>query len=283
MRNPDHIDRIRQRLDQLRAFDSIPGFSRLYYDLIAARIADLPVDDAGVGAVFARYLEHELRFHRTLSALTEDDPISLDDMVSLADKRRIALEEVLDALERLRAGSDAAEATRLLVVAECCYHLDASERVVSYIERAIELGADDPAFHFALGYNRFALAEQAYTALDADTRETVVVDIEGYRAAMLDAVSAFEAGLSGGAMDVHIYRWIGTCLSNAGFDEAADHAFGHAGADDEPPENWDAESPRRAPRGLEALPAITADEVRKVGELLKGTHTIADIMGDDEA
>ena len=82
-------------------------------------------------------------------------------------------------------------------------------------------GADHPLVQFALGYNRFELANQAFTALDPDSGETLVLDEDRYRLACLNAVNAFQQGLTGEAFDGQLHWWIGRVLEAAGFGDAA--------------------------------------------------------------
>ncbi|MDI9583272.1 MAG: hypothetical protein QM473_03560 [Acidobacteriota bacterium] len=290
---------IQRLLALLGEFDSVPVFTRLYYELVAARASRQTPEARELADLLVWHLEAEVRFHSLLKGLAGREEIPVTDMLSLADKRRISLQETLDRVDSLKLRNRRHAATAHLIAAECCYHLDSHDRVVAHLERAVQLGVDDPICYFALGYNRYLLAEEAFTTTDVETGRSVVVDESQYRTALLDAVTAFEDGISGGPLDPHLYWWMGTCLEKAGFATAAAHAFEQSNGlqDDDAPlqsEQTEAPDPGGSPGdrrdGATAheessggnLPAISWEEVQQVGELLKRSFTAGEILGEDK-
>ena len=280
-------------LARLTEFDSVPPFTRLYYGLVVSRVSRQTPEARELADLLLWHLEAEVRFHSLLAGLAGRESIQMTDMLSLADKRRISLQETLDRVEALKPRNHRHAATAHLIAAECCYHLDAHERVVAHLERAIQLGSDEPICHFALGYNRYVLAERDYTTAEDGAASSTVRDEANYRSVLLDAVTAFEDGISGGPLDPHLYWWMGTCLERAGFVTAAAHAFEQAdGLQDgetalqaeKPAEPTESPEPPAPDLPLAAsqdpLPAISWEEVQRVGELLKQSFTVSDILGD---
>lgn len=290
---------IQQLLARLSEFDSVPVFTRLYYELVASRVSRQTPEARELADLLLWHLESEVRFHGLLNGLAGREEIPVTEMLSLADKRRISLQETLDRVDALKLRNRRHAATAHLIAAECCYHLDRHDRVVAHLERAVQLGVNDPICYFALGYNRYVLAEDAFTAIDDETGDSVVLDESRYRTALLDAVTAFENGISGGPLDAHLYWWMGNCLAKAGFETAAAHAFEQSKGLQEDVAELQSEQPDGPDQGSSPgdahdnsavpdesagtnLPAITWEEVQQVGELLKRSFTPGEILGEDK-
>lgn len=278
------MDDVRSRLDELGRLETVSAFSQFYCELVAARLDAEGLECAGLERAFATHLERELRYHLRLRNFSEGYRVHVGDRASLEDKRDVALHDTVDVLESMPTAGESLEATRRLMLAECCYHLSLFDRVVAHLEAAIGLGADDPLIHFALGHNRFVLAEQVFTIAEEETGGRFVFDPRNYRATLLEAVSAFERGLTGGVMDRHLYWWIGTCLEQAGFEAAAQDAFSHADGVTGEPDAADVSlvEGQHSDVTREALPRISTEEVRRAGELLKRPYSVTDVLGDDE-
>lgn len=278
----DSTDAIRSLLSRLAAYESISGFSQIICEAIAGRLEGEAPARLALRSILARHLRAEVLFHGSLAGIADGRHIALDDMAALADRRRIVLRGALDMLDEIGPSDDADLATGHLLAAECWHILEDHGHVVSHLERAIDLGADHPVFHLALGYNRYTLAREAFTSTEAETQESLVLDEPRYRAALLEAVSAFEAGLSGGFMDAQLYWWMGTCLKEAGFAKAGEHALAQARNTAQRFADISALSRQRdaeAQRVAE-LPPISVDELREVRRRLKRSYSITEVLGD---
>ena len=273
----------RERLDELKRLDTVSPFSQLFYELIARRLEADEADAEPLRRAFAALVERELRHHLRLRNLGDLNRVDDGEAVSVADKRRVAFQDTMDVLDATPAANDDQEATRRLMLAECCYHLDLHDRVVADIEAAIDLGADDAIVHMALGCNRYMLAVEAFTEEGDQDGTRSALDPTRYRAAMLDAVAAFENALTGGPLDPDVYWWIGACLEQAGFDDASRDAFRRAGRPGEAAGEAEDDGPDAATSDPRDMPQITPDEIRQAGDLLKRAFTIAQVMGGSEA
>lgn len=272
----------RERLDELKRLDTVSPFSQLFYELIAHRLeADGPEAEP-LRRAFAALVERELRHHLRLKSLGALDRVDANEATSVADKRRVAFQDTMDILDATSATNDHQEATRRLMLAECCFHLGLYDRVVADLEAAVELGADDPIVNLALGCNRYMLAVEAFTVEGEEEGTRLALDPPRYRVAMLDAVAAFENALTGGPLDPEVYWWIGACLEQAGFDDAARDAFRRAGTLGEAQEQAADDEPGPQAARPRDLPQITPDEIRRAGHLLKRSFTIAQIMGESD-
>ena len=267
-----------EKLRQLSSYDTCSAFTRAFHTYIT-EILDEALPTSPVRALYAEHLELTLRYHMRMAAIGDREEVSLSDLQSLADKRRISLEYILEIAGGMFPDGDPDQAGLCLIQAECCFHLRRVAEVIAFLERAMRHGADDPLVCFALGYNRYARALDAFLRPGEQPGEFVTYDVVSYRAACLTAVSAFEQGLCGGALDSQLYWWIAHVLDSAGLPEAAQVARGHIGAADEA----DGVAPEHdlAERTTEThdLPPITEEEVRAAAELLKRSFSIAEIEG----
>ncbi|MCD6361626.1 MAG: hypothetical protein J7M38_12285 [Armatimonadetes bacterium] len=212
--------RMFEQLERLALYATVSYFTQDFYALIADCIHRSGAAGTGVADLFVAYLRVEENYHAALAAVSDEDATELADVRHAAEKREIGLRSVLEMINETRASRDA-EIARVLLAAECYYHLEITDRVVERLETAVALGADDPLVYFALGYNRFQLATEAFTAYDTESGERRVIDEDRYRVACLNAISAFQDGLTGDEFDGQLHWWIGRVLEAAGFSEAA--------------------------------------------------------------
>jgi tetratricopeptide (TPR) repeat protein len=267
-----------ERLEELASLETVSPFSVAFYRLIL-RLLDEASREEAERLACAALLDVELRYHRELKRLTDESQVSFDDLRSTGEKHRIGLESVQEFARRIGGASGQVAAAAQLVLAECGYHLRRTEQVIAALERAGQLGVDDPLVHFALGYNRYALALESCTGPGEKEGELAVRDPLSFQVQCLRAVGAFEDGLTGDELDAQLYWWIGTVLEAAGLTDAAQDAYDRSAA-------LFAETEER-PGAAEAsvagvagpAPAITEEEVRLAGELLKGKFAPSDILG----
>lgn len=269
-----------ERLEELATLETVSPFSVAFYRLILRIVADAPREEAGRLAC-AALLDVELRYHRELKRLAEMSEVAFADLRSAGEKHRIGLESVGDFTQRVATGVNVIAAASQLVLAECHYHLRHTEQVVAALERAEQLGISDPLVHFALGYNRYALALETYTERGEKEGELTVRDPLSFQVQCLRAVGAFENGLTGDALDAQLYWWIGTVLEAAGLTDAAQDAYDRSAALFAENEQREDDSEPPAAGVVGPAPAITEEEVRLAGELLKGRFAPSDIMGFD--
>lgn len=269
-----------QRVEELATLETVSPFSVAFYRLILRMLADAPREEPGRLAC-AALLDVELRYHRELKRLAGLPEVGFTDLRSTGEKHRIGLESVGDFAARLTGGSSTTAAASQLVLAECYYHLHRTEKVVAALERAEQLGVDDPLLHFALGYNRYALALETFTERGEKDGELTVRDPLSFQVQCLRAVGAFENGLTGDELDAQLYWWIGTVLEAAGLTDAAQDAYDRASALFAENEQREGEQESAATHDPGSGPAITEEEVRRAGELLKGRFAPSDIMGID--
>lgn len=271
---------LQARLEELANLETVSPFSATFYRLMVGLLQRLPREEAArLGC--AGMLDVELRYHRELKRLAEQEAVSFDDLRAAGEKHRIGLESVREFARRMSEQEGPGAAVCQLVLAECGYHLRQTEQVVTALERAGQLGLNEPLVHFALGYNRYTLALETCTEAGDKEGEVVVRDPLSFQVQCLRAVSAFEEGLTGGDLDPQLYWWIGTVLEAAGLTDAAQDAydksaslFAEAQAN---PETDDGE--RVGASG--SVAAITEEEVRQAGEMLKGRFAPSDIIGRD--
>jgi len=274
-----HDRSIFERLERLAAYATVPEFVQAFYELIAEYLVDSGSLDGPVGRYFLEYLRVEDRYHNSLTPLEADGALDLASVRDSTEKREIGLLSVLELLIEVHATGQA-ELARVLLSAECYFHLGLTDRVVERLETAITCGADHPLVQFALGYNRFELANEAFTAYDMESGETQVVDEDRYRLACLNAVNAFQQGMTGEEFDGQLHWWIGNVLRAAGFGDAADASLRRAAEMIGAQYEWDgddylAEFDEDAE--LEYGP-ITAEEVAAVAEALRRSYLPTDLV-----
>jgi hypothetical protein len=269
---------LRARLDDLAGLETVSPFSVAFYGLVLHLLDSLSREEAG-RLVCAGLLDVELRYHRELKRLAEAEAVTFEDLRAAGEKHRIGLESVQEFAGRAAQGQGLGVVASHLVMAECCYHLRRTEQVVTSLERAAQLGVDEPLLHFALGYNRYVLALETCTEQGETEGDMVVRDPLSFQVQCLRAVGAFEDGLTGGELDAQLYWWIGTVLEAAGLTDAAQDAYDKSAA-------LFAEGQANAEEHSVAPPgtfgpgaAITEEEVRRAGELLKGTFAPSEILG----
>jgi len=259
------------RLSELDTMDTVSGFCRTFYRLIAGLVA-ATAGAGGVRVALAGLLEVELRYHRELQHLAERQQVSFADLQSAAERHRIGLHAVCEYARRLESLEALGEAARDLVLAEGNYHLRHTAEVVSSLERVVALGLQQPLVQFALGYNRYLLALETCADPAESEQEMVLHDPLSFRLQCLQAVSALEEGLQDTELDGQLYWWMGVILEAAGLTEAAQDAY------DKCADLLQGEEGRRTP-APGATTAITDEEVMEAGEALEGPFDPATLSG----
>ncbi len=282
-------EEMNDRLDALGDYETVTPFAYAYYGLIAEYLWGEERAAEGLRLRLLEFFEVVGRYHRALAVFTSQDQVTLGNVRSAAEKRDIGLRVLLEQLN-VEMTSGNAEVARLLLSAECYYQLALADRVVERLEAAVDAGADDPLVHFALGYNRYELATQAFTYYDAESGERRVDDHDRYRLACLSAVSSFQQGLSGNDFDAHLHWWIGNVLESAGFAEAAEASFRKAkrmmrAIEQQAAEHGSLELDLETNRNYEydstiASGPITEEEVRQVRMLLRRSYNQTDLLDD---
>lgn len=278
------------RLDRLGDYDTVSAFALVYYDTIAEYLSGESRAAEGLRLRFVEFLDVIDRYHRALDVFTVEEQVTLGNVRSAAQKRDIGLRVLLEQLGVDETRGEA-EIGRLLLSAECYYQLGAVERVVEKLERAVEAGADHPLAHFALGYNRYELATQAFTRYDSGTGERVVHDEDRFRLACLSAVTAMQDGLIGSGFDGHLHWWIGNILEAAGFGEAARASFKKSAEIARDVEAWEDAEDAAFILGLEIeddfeydlitdSEPISEDEVQQAAYLLRLSYTQSEILDE---
>ncbi len=281
---------IYDRLERLGEYRTVSDFAFAYYGLIADYLSGESREAEGVRLRMLEFLEVLERHHRALEQFTSEDDVTLGNVRSVAEKRDIGLRALLEQLGVDRAQGDT-EVGRLLLSAECYYQLALVDRVVERLEMAVALGADHPLIHFALGYNRYELAIQAFTRYDSESGQRLVDDEDRYRLACLSAVTAMQEGLTGGSIDASLHWWIGHILGVAGFAEAARKSFARGREMEQLSELIEAAEEEALAKGLEidgdydydmfgGRHPITQDEVERAGWLLRLSYNQSELMGD---
>ncbi|MFW6157162.1 MAG: hypothetical protein ACOC7J_07565 [Armatimonadota bacterium] len=281
-------EEIYDSLDRLSEYETVSAFAVAYYDLIAAYLSGDSREARGLRLRLGEFLEVLEGYHRALEVFTLENQVTLGNVRSAAEKRDIALRVLLQQLTVDTAGGDL-QIGRLLLSAECCYQLGLVDRVIERLERAVRTGADHPLVHFALGYNRYELATQAFTRYDSDSGDRVVDDEDRFRLACLSAVSALQDGLTGSGFDARLHWWIGNILQAAGFAEAARASLDKSAEIERRIEVFCETEDGRLASVLENEPdygydlinrtdPITEDEVRRAGVLLRLSYSQSDIL-----
>lgn len=287
-------DPLTARLDVLAGFRTYPPFSQLFGRLIVARGWEAGDDAKGLRDACLRFLDLELWYHQTLAHLGERDGVSYEDLRSVADKRRINLTALSEAIEAVPAHGSRASVVRHLLLAEVHYHLRETPTTVTELEAAIAAGGGHPLVHFALGYNRFDQARELFELAQAAGPPDARRLEQEFRRGCLSAADAFRDGLSGQNFDAQLHFWIGQSLAAAGMAEEAEAAlqtaaqidpsiFDRRPMLDDPTGEADLEagagevSERTEPR--DDLPPISDEEVRMAAELLKRRWRVEEVLG----
>ncbi len=276
-----HQRAIYERIDELSGYETVPAFSQAFYELIADLLSGSDGPSASVRDLYLQYLSIESRYHGALSAAAATRQLTATGLQDATEKRDIGLRSLLEFING-SAVAGTAEVGRALLAAECYYHLGLTDLVVERLERAIAQGADHPLAHFALGYNRYQLANQTFTTEDVEEGDRQVVDEDRFRLACLSAVSAFQEGLADDDFDGQLHWWIGTVLRAAGFSEAADASMRRAA--EVLSDSWildiddvDADDPWTADDAVGGFGPITDNEIDEAADFLRGSFQRADL------
>ena len=277
----DSNEAIWQQLWEYYQMSTPSSLSQALCQLIA-EYATVEADSQCMPELVTEFLDREVRYHHQVAKLPTSEVLSPDDLKSLAGKRSIAVQDMIEQATEATIEVGAGEIARQLLLAECYRQVQEPDKVVAHLEKALADGADEPLVHFALGYNRFHLALESFGPLVEITDDSANDDLLTFQMACLQAVSAFESALTGRASDTEVYEWIGRVLETAGFEEAAGQAFDKA--DDLSYSDRADSEPAAAYRGLEGDPPstrpgqqmgpITQEEIKEFGELLAGKHDI---------
>jgi len=285
----DYLDR---RLDELARFPTYAPFDQLYCRLVVAWSREAGGDAGPLRAACERLFDFEFWYHGAVVNLGRRERVTQDDLRSLADKRRINLTALAERLQVVNPRSPRAHVVRHLLLAECHYHLREMGAAVAELEAAVEAGGGHPLVHFALGYNRFDHAREAFSAAQLSEAADLQRAESEFRSGCFRAVEAFRNGLTGQAFDAQLHAWIGRTLAAAGLPDEATAAletaaridpgiFGQPSVMGEPEgeaaETPEAASAEAADRGPEP---ITEEEVHRFGELLKRPWTLEDLLGE---
>lgn len=252
---------------------------------LIAEYATVEADSQCMPQLVTEFLDREVRYHRQVGKVPTSEVLSTDDLKSLAGKRSIALQDMIEQAKGATIERGAGEIARQLLLAECYQQVQEPDKVVAHLEKALADGADEPLIHFALGYNRFHLALESFGPMVELADDSTNDDLLTFQMVCLQAVSAFESALTGQAGDSEVYEWIGRVLETAGFEEAAGQAFDKADdlaysdrADGEPAAAYrgpEGNAPSTRP-GQQMAP-ITQEEIEEFGELLGGKHNISEL------
>lgn len=266
---------IQEQLGELTQMPTVSPFCRTFYQLIAQYTRAAGGRAEGAGHLLASFLNVELRYHGQLAKASRQDHVHVGDLQSMADKRWIGLAALAEEAAATRGQAREDEIARQLILAECYYHADQTEKVVAHLEAAAEDDSDQPLIQFALGYNRYLLAIKAFLRPTDKPGEWLTADYLHFQRTCLQAASAFEKVVSAGHSNAHIYQWLGTVLATAGFEQAADQAFLQAQqAEQGNIDETDLAEALEVTRELDiasrpsALPPITQAEIDRVRELL---------------
>ncbi len=283
----ERMDAIYEKLHQLQRWETVGLFSRAFYELIAAELADEDAAAASVALAFADFLTVEVNYHRRLAVLADRDEMLVSDLQSLAEKRRVNLEAIAETVASAPASNRKVKGIQDLLLAECYYHQRKTHSVVEHLRSGIECGLDHYLIHFALGYNIYALAVEDFTIAGDEETSLAITDDIAFQQYCLVAASAFEASFSGTAFDAQVYWWMGHVLESIGMVDAARDLHSHVakaggdpqhGDDDAAPYLSEFEEAARAPRHL---PEISKQEIREAGQLLRGSFSLSEVLGYD--
>lgn len=200
---------LRETLEELEQYRTVPLFSRGFYGLLR----DL-LEICGSGADPLRrcllvLLQIERRRHHALSQATVETTADLLRLVRRSRHLYGRMRRLLRVLLRIHCkGRDLLIVWHLLR-AECYYHLGENGFVVQALRQALHLGCDHPLIHFALGHNLYAHAMGAYTKLDPETNRRMVTDAPRFAGACRRAIASFRRGLEDTPFDARLHWWIG--------------------------------------------------------------------------
>ncbi len=279
---------IEHYLSQLAQLPTVSPFCQALYQLIGQYVCPKGSPVGDMGDLFVRFLTREVRYHRQLDKISGSGP-DVSDRQSLAEKRHIGLELSAEEAQSVHCSLPQEEIARQLLLAECYYHTYRPAQVVAHLEAAAQRDPDQPLIQFALGYNRYILALEAFASPTAESDEAVTVDYMSFQRACLQAAAALEKVLAGHENDRYIYQWIGRILATAGFPDAAQEAFVQAEATDynrlrntNREDDWPANTESAGQQASGQLPPITQAEIDQATQLLRQSLPIEDLWPDDD-
>ena len=288
----DRNEAINDKLRQLGRMGTVSPFFHTFYQLIAQYACSPRSSARYIGDLFAQFLNAEFSYHRRLDRATQQEGLKLGDVYSLADKHRIALDSLADEALTTSGRSRDDELARQLILATCYYHTSQTEKVVAHLEAALRHHGDERLIYFALGYNRYMLALEAFVRPAEEPGEWLISDYIRFQEACPQVASAFEEVLTGSQSDAEVYQWISRVLASAGLHQAGEQALSQA---KEATPDQDSDSSRQdpyppAPPGDQFISAqsfvdlrpISTHEIGQVRKLLKASFSISDLWPEDD-
>jgi tetratricopeptide (TPR) repeat protein len=274
-----------EMLTELEQRPTLSWLSGMIYEIAADQLLNAGELQTGAGNAFMQLMRAELRYHREVETIVDRDELDLAALGRLNRRHETALEHNMDNLAQVEPKSAASRGVRELGMAECCLRLGRLNAALTHMEQALTDGARQPLLHLAIGYAKYQRTMEDFgpvEQLDEARRQD-------FQVACLEAVTALEVGLGEG-IDSQIYWWVATILNAAGFEEAAEEAFGKARAAEEAEEaneaRWGADRGlgegelAEADAAAENLPQITPLEERMVAEELRKPTVLRDVLGD---
>ena len=287
----DRDETIDDRLRQLGRMGTVSPFFHTFYRLIAEYACSPAISAQHIDDLFAQFLNIELDYYRRLDRAAGQEDFKLGDIYSVADKHRIALESLTEEVLTTSGHSRDDELARQLILAACYYHTSQTEKVVAHLEAAARHLTQERLIYFALGYNRYMLALEAFVRPAEEPGEWLISDYIRFQQACLQAASTFEEVLTGSQSDAEVYQWIGRVLASAGFQQAAEQALLQAkeATGDQDSDFSQLEPYLSVPRDKTVftqssfdLPSISADEIELAKKLLEEPLSISDLWPADD-
>ena len=301
---------IMRRLKALTQLETCSPFTRSFFSLIGSLLVQSR-ESAEVGGVLCDYLDLELWYYHQVGGAQDPEGPSPSSLRSLNEKRRISLQAFAEQLERLAQYEGLIGAARHLLLAECYYHLDRREEVITELRAAVDLGCDRPIVCFALGYNLFHLAIERYTSYLPGLDGYIITDRSAFVEECEKAMRAFSRGFADSSFDAQIHWWIGTTLESMGRREDAAVSYRRSersdplnfrapvarklqllGQGEGPPKTLeplrDASPSEREPYDLDGPgehcfeEAADPDEVRRFADLLRRAPRLTRMLASDE-
>jgi len=280
-----------ERLERLKDCDTFSTFCRDFYRLIHRRIVSLKVPHEDLSTLFTDFLDIQVSYHEGLQHKGISDnnfETRIADALPILARRLAEVRQFLKQLDVPEEQSAEVLIPLRLMRAECYYQMNQTGRVIEELEAAIARGCADALVQFALGYNVYAAALEAYAHFDAKRKVYFVQEYDRFQEACRRAARSFEQGLTGTNFDAQLFWWLGLVLEAAGdhrraraayrqvammahhpFQEEARRRLSHLH-----PSAPEVASPEEQSR-LAHLPAIGDQEAK---HLLEGVETVSDLL-----
>lgn len=220
-RNEDVLVMLR-RLEQ---YSTLSPFCRLFYRLIYDLVEGPGLHGGKLRQAFLLFLRCECRRHQAVSRIVRRGKLDLAEILNIGRAAQSVLERLRAALELMEMPGRRERMIKELILAECNFHLGATEGVIKALRRAIGLGCRHPLAHFAVGYNLYASALKRFTRAGSRKGEIVAVDMPAFASTCRAAISAFRKGLGDEAFDAQLHWWIGVISEMIGERASARRAY----------------------------------------------------------